>query len=488
MSAQIINHWATFQPSKPAVVHNGNPISYSSFARAIADARVQCAAEGLVAGATVAIIIRDLVDGWVAMLALQSLGMATVCIRSSELFDVLELGPVACIVTTDAELPRLHERQDLASGDPIIALCKPVYVATEVPLGEFSFAIPAAGGHILYTSGTTGTYKKLWFANALQAARNEKGKRLSNIHEATVYHAINFGLWTAVGHRLPLRVWEAGGTVVFDQRDNWFDYLLGSGVTHTILTPSMADELLAACNTLGDQTTERDFRLVVSSGFVSWGTAQKLLRYVSSNVINHYGSTETLHGGLFSKITCEDDLYWLEVSPETVVEIVDEQGDICDVGEVGEIRIALSELDCAEYMNNPEATAKVFKHGYFYPGDMAVRRADGRIRVVGRGADVLNLKGQKHAVAPIEQNIQDILQVSAACLFSGLNDAGQSEVVVAIEAQQWPESARLDALGEELSESFEQVRFAVVYPFPRTQTGTNKVNRAALRTLIFPEE
>ena len=42
---------------------------------------------------------------------------------------------------------------------------------------------------------------------------------------------------------------------------------------------------------------------------------------------------------------------------------------------------------------------------------MAVCRADGRIREVGRMADVLN-EGQKIADAPIEQKLQNVLAMS----------------------------------------------------------------------------
>ena len=71
------------------------------------------------------------------------------------------------------------------------------------------------------------------------------------------------------------------------------------------------------------------------------------------------------------------------------------------------------------------------------------------------------------------------------CLFSGINSEGEEEVVIAIESAQWPEQPRLNHLGNEFAQ-FDQVRFAIVYPFPRTLTGMSKIDRVALGKLVYP--
>jgi acyl-coenzyme A synthetase/AMP-(fatty) acid ligase len=184
-------------------------------------------------------------------------------------------------------------------------------------------------------------------------------------------------------------------------------------------------------------------------------------------------------------VTDLDDLHWLAPTEYHAVEIIDAVGNVCAVEQEGELRIRLTELDYSCYLDAQEASEKVFRDGHLYPGDMAVRRADGRIRILGRSADVVNFRGQKLAVAPMEDKIQTILSVNAVCLFSGINSSGEEEVVIAMETEQWPEKSELDHLGHEFAQ-FDQVRFAIVYPFPRTQTGTSKINRVALRKLVFP--
>ena len=58
------------------------------------------------------------------------------------------------------------------------------------------------------------------------------------------------------------------------------------------------------------------------------------------------------------------------------------------------------EIDCKCYLDDDEATGKMFRDGCFCPGDMAVRRADGRVRILGRTADVLNIRGRRSRWRP----------------------------------------------------------------------------------------
>lgn len=484
MSVNVIAHWASTHADKLALMHNGRPISYAVFYHALLNVRRTLAGIGLEQDSIVAVIIRDIYDAWLVVLALQSLGMRTVCLRSSELFDVLALDDIACLVTTDSEYAQQQMAADPAITCTVLALAGSDLAPTQTVADATVFEPPTTGGHILYTSGTTGVYKKLFFSAAELQAQNSHNNQYS---PQTCFHLSNYGLWTGAGYQLAPRVWQAGGQIIVDQRDNWATHFLTSGLTHAVLTPSMVQQLLADIAAHPHRLSPRNFEVSVTSGFINWAVAEKIMQQISPKLTNTYATTEINGAVLLSAVTKADDLYWLNVPDGRVIEIVNERGGLCPLGEEGQLRVLRNAMDCSAYFRNSEATEKVFADGYYYPGDMAVRRADGRIRVLGRSVDVINFKGQKHAVAPIEQNIQDILKVSTACLFSGLNDSGEYEVVIAIEAEQWPEPDRLNSLGEEFSEMFDQVRFAVVFPFPRTQSGTNKVNRIALRELLFPK-
>ena len=176
------------------------------------------------------------------------------------------------------------------------------------------------------------------------------------------------------------------------------------------------------------------FSLAVSGGFLPIDLAEQAIQKLTDKVTISYGSTEINTVPLSSRFITKDDLYWLVPTDEKSIQIVDENGRECPIGQEGELRIFLSDIDCHGYLDDEESSARIFRDGFFYPGDMAVRREDGRIRILGRTADVVVLKGEKLATAPIEQEIQRDLQVDEVCIFSGLSEQGHEELVVAIQS------------------------------------------------------
>jgi len=485
--AHIYRH-ACEQPSKTAVIYNGTAISYAAFANAIDRAMRSFQAEPAIPGTTVVVVIDNLLDCRVAVLALQSLGINTICVKSASILRELRLRDFACIVTTEVEMPDLQGAADPWPLTRVIAIGKPGYEGEELTQPNLLAQAGNIGGHILYTSGTTGNYKKIfWSGELLEQRLAERIKSSSMFSSEAICHFVNFGLWTAVGYRVPLAIWQAGGTVIVDQRSEWHRHFLEHPMTLAVLIPDMINQLLKSMDSQPPVSSAMDFVLMATGGFISRGLAEQIISRITVNLENSYGSTETNLQLLRSTVTQLDDLHWLTPTRKRLVEIVDAEGKPCPIDTEGQLRVRLSELDCSSYMDDPEASQKVFRDGYFYPGDMAVRRADGCIRILGRSADVVNFRGQKLAVAPIEHNIQNLLGVDAVCLFSGVSDAGEAEVVIAIESEEPPERSALMNLGHEFAQ-FDQVRFALLQRFPRTRTGTSKIDRNALRKLIFPDK
>ena len=485
MSFQTICAAAHEHPAKPAIVYNGTAISYAAFAHTIGATIRHLEIHEFAAGDTVVVVIHNLRDCWVVVLALQSLGLNTVCVSSVAVLETLRLTNISGIVTTEIEVPKHQLEPDTRTGNRVITIPNPGFGSDDllpVPAVRESAKI---GDHILYTSGTTGRYKKLLWAGDLQQRRDAERIASDDYNADTVYHCANLGLWTSAGYKIPQTLWQVGGCLILDQRPQWCEYFLQSAMTNAFLVPDLANQLLNTLDGKGLSSSPLDFCLTLAGGFISRKVAEQLINRVTTNLRILYGATEINVLVLEAKVTNLDDLHWLGCRDSRSVEIIDEAGSLCPVDVEGQLRVRLTELDCSSYLEDVEASEKVFKSGYFYPGDMAVRRADGRIRILGRSVDVVNFRGQKRAVAPIEHNIKDHLGVENVCLFSGINSEGEEEVVIAIESEQWPEKSLLNHLGHEFAQ-FDQVRFAIVYPFPRTQTGTSKVDRVALRKLIFP--
>ena len=176
------------------------------------------------------------------------------------------------------------------------------------------------------------------------------------------------------------------------------------------------------------------FTLAVAGGFLPIDLAEQAIEKLTNKVIVSYGSTETNIVPLSSRFKTKDDLHWLIPTNERSVQIVDENGMEYPIDQEGELRVLLSDIDCHHYLDDEETSANIFRDGFFYPGDMTVRRKDGRIHILGRAADVVILNSQKISVAPIEQAIQRYLGADEVCLFSGLSEQGHEAIIVAIQS------------------------------------------------------
>lgn len=79
---------------------------------------------------------------------------------------------------------------------------------------------------------------------------------------------------------------------------------------------------------------------------------------------------------------------------DSEVEIVSVQGHSCKAGEVGSVRVRNPYM-VPGYLNAPDATAKSFREGWFYPGDIATWGENGELMIIGREDDVINIGGYK---------------------------------------------------------------------------------------------
>lgn len=481
MVIDSIYRWAREAPARPALVWNGQAVSYARFARGIAAVRQAMGSHGLPAGSTAVVAIRSLLDGWTTVLALRSLGLRTVAFMNLDDAPALGLSRVSCVVTDPHKARESRFMAEHWPGARLIRVPATIYDA----LGDGPAPPPLpegtpVGDHVLYTSGTTGQYKLLLKDAAREDARAAQRAASYGMREGMPWFVGYLGLWTAVGYKMPLAVWHLGGHVVLDQREDWARAFLNRPCD-ALLIPEMVSALLRHAPA---HAAAGDWQLWVTAGFLPSAQAQEVRDRLTRRLGISYGSTELCAPLLQGWVQDVGQMHWLVPAADRELEIVDEQGQPCAEGVEGQLRVRLKDLDASGYVNDAEASRKVFRMGYFYPGDMAVRRGDGCIRVLGRSADVLNLQGRKVAVAPVEQAIQDWLGVSSVCLFSGIDAQGQDEVVVALEAAQEPSAEQMDALRRQLA-GFGCIRFVVRPAFPRTATGTSKVNRKSLRRALF---
>jgi len=116
---------------------------------------------------------------------------------------------------------------------------------------------------------------------------------------------------------------------------------------------------------------------------------------LTSNLLVVYASTEAGTIAEAHAVHLQDDdaaagwpLPWAEV------EVVDETGRALPPGELGQIRVRGEDVSDG-YLDDPQATARHFRDGWFYPGDLGRFAENGMLRVEGRVDEVMNFGGEK---------------------------------------------------------------------------------------------
>jgi acyl-CoA synthetase (AMP-forming)/AMP-acid ligase II len=96
--------------------------------------------------------------------------------------------------------------------------------------------------------------------------------------------------------------------------------------------------------------------------------------------------------------------------------VVDEQGAPRPPDEIGQVRIR-SGVMVNGYVGDPIATARHFRDGWFYPGDMGSFTRDGVLRYHGRKDDMMVLNGINIFPAEIERTLEEHPAVKHAAAF-----------------------------------------------------------------------
>ena len=435
----MIFDWAERTPGKTAVVHNGERWSYRAFAGRIAQAQAWFASRGYAGPGYAAIAVRNLLEFWVLSLALRSLGLSTTVVPSADAVRTLGLPNLRCVVTRPEEdWPALQGVcAELGLDLLSVSLDGEPAAGPGVPTRQH-----APGGHILYTSGTTGDYKKVLMTPAIDDVLLRRQVDIVGLDQNSMFATFHFPAWTSVGYRWGASPWIVGGATVLEQRGEPHRALLQAGLTHALLTPDMLATVLAAPE---DAYGRNDaIQLLVGGAPMTLAQAAQARSRITSRLYSWLASTEAA-GIALTALDTPDDHRWHRIAPGRVVEIVDDMDRPTPRGVVGRLR-AHSSGGITGYLCDDEATKTYFKDGYFYTGDLGLMRSDGRLALEGRVTHVLNINGQKFSPAPIEDDLCDKLGVSGVFLFSKQNDLGEEVIHVVLESPTAIDTARLTAV------------------------------------------
>ncbi|MEW6434710.1 MAG: AMP-binding protein [Myxococcota bacterium] len=454
-----------------------------ALARRCAGLRRALEARGVSPGQCVGVWTQPSMETLVALAACAASGFVTVPIDPK--LGPLELGHIARdaqpVMTLAADAAAVEGR---LAGVPVVALPLP----EAAPTGGFREGDDAPL-LILYTSGTTGLPK-----GAVLSARNAAfdvdglAKAWSWTRRDTVVHALP--LFHVHGLVLGLYGSLRNGAGL-----TWLPRFSPEAVTDALsargdgkilfAVPTMYHRLADAAETSPDLVRAlRAARLLISgSAALPLRDHQRIHQLTGRRVIERYGLTETLINTAV-RAGAEDEAGRVGPPVDGVeLRLVDDARqplDAFDDATIGEVAVRGPNVFLG-YLNRPEATAAVKDaDGWYYTGDLATRRADGSVRIVGRRAtDLIKCGGYKVGAGEVEAALLEHPLVAEAAVV-GRPDADLGEKIVAfvVTRGEVTSGTLIDFVAGQLSPHKRPREVHLVEALPRNAMG--KVQKAKL--------
>ncbi|PKQ14414.1 MAG: hypothetical protein CVT68_11995, partial [Actinobacteria bacterium HGW-Actinobacteria-8] len=337
---------------------------------------------------------------------------------------------------------------------------------------------PEAPWWYLHTSGTTGSPKYLALS---QRVALDRSRALStDFQGAGTRFAPIFPCSTRPFFVRAMAALINGATIV-DTIDPAF--MQAQGVNLVCGSPRQAEEWLA-----GRKLSPRLLLLQVSGARFSQEQAEALLGSFHK-VEDVYGSSETNKVFVNVKTLDEGILVTRPSAQDSVVEICKPDGGLCTRGEIGEVRIRNGYM-VPGYIDVPEATARAFRNGWFYPGDLAHWDNQGALHIVGRVDEVINLGGLKIDPLAVEHSLRVDGVRNAAC-FRDPHGAMRVLAFVEIEGHHDPEQVvrqAMDRCAATLGTVMTPALIYVVSRIPMTHDGVPMRHECELMAKDMPTE
>ena len=207
----------------------------------------------------------------------------------------------------------------------------------------------------------------------------------------------------------------------------------------------------------------------------------RIQAHLDARIYDAYGSTE-LGFVAISKII-NGIVEGLVISPEVKLEIVDSDNKVLPRGETGVVRYAKANMT-KRYINSEEATNESFQNNFFYPGDLGFLDALGRLHIIGRTNDVINLGGVKIRPEIVEEIALRVPGVTDAAAFSLIDNKGVTRLALAYVVESGFDFKNLEDDCTRELRAISVAKFVEVKSIPRNENG--KIPRTKLAELLFP--
>lgn len=510
---------AAWHPDKEAIVHGDQRLSYREVAERCTSFAVGLRDAGARRGERIGIYLDPSIDQVLSIFSICQAGAVyvpinTVLFPEQVAHIVRDCGMKALITTPDklqALLPALHEVPSLeffvvtgkANGETHAADAdtgKPVYRLEEMlcltpPAAWKDWGISKDLAAILYTSGSTGKPKGVMLSHAnIMAGSSIVSTYLEITERERILAVLPFSF--DAGMNQLMTAFQQAATIVlikFVFAKEIIKALLDERITALAGVPTVWSLLTNG----GLQKHEfPHLRYITNTGGAMPQPVLKILRQVlpTTKIYLMYGLTEAFR----STYLPPDELDSRPTSmgraiPDNEILVLNEHGQQCAPGEVGELVHRGSTVSMG-YWGNPEATARVLKPNPLLPselgdcervcysGDLVKMDEDGFLYYLGRRDTMIKSSGYRISPTEVEEVLFQTGKVRQAAVIGIPDDVlGQSikAFLVAKNGDPLDCDAILDFCSEKMPRHMVPKHVEVMAELPKTSSG--KVDYPALR-------
>ncbi|WP_428487985.1 class I adenylate-forming enzyme family protein [Rhodopila sp.] len=471
-TCRCLGRYARRRPAAIAVEHRGVRVTYQDLAAHVLAVMDDLTAAGVRRGQVLGVELGDRLLHLLILLAAEALGVPTLSLTLSELGPPAHLDRLCARIIVSHPLPASAADKRLAA--PLDWLTdvrdRPV---KEDRLDELDYSPePDAMVRLIKSSGTTGVPKVMGMIQRVQQGVIQKA--MLHAPDWVTSHPDYLCLYNfavRASHARALLTLQLGGTIHLTGADVMFDLIAAGVGNYAMFVAGDLERCMRAAPHGGP------FRLYldVIGAAVPPRLRQEARARLTEHMVVTYSSNEVNR----ISIVDADDVGTL--FPDVRVRIVDEHGKPMPMGQPGLIRVRTDTMTDG-YLDAPELTRSVFVNGWFHTSDVGFQPSKGKLVVLGRADDMLNIGGLKIAPGPIEQRLKAIDGIHDA-LVTSIDDHLETRVMlVAIETTADADRANLVRLVTPIIRAQVTYFQLVVLPaFPRTETG--KVRREAVKEL-----
>ncbi len=412
LAGHVVANTAVFG-EKPAFITDDGVVTYRDLGKLIRSGAAWLDKQGVKSGDVVGIGIAEPTAHIIASLSLGYLGITQIY-----------MSPYAKSAAEESIATRARMGLLLVQPD-----CKPT---TRFPTLEFTPSRSQASISPIYDdllndapeapyiinigSGTTGAPKFIAYDQKIAYERTINTRPFI-IETDIILSMVPLSFWS--GKQTVMAALLAGATMLFmspsSAIQNFVSVVRRFSVSYVKLTPFHAHQILDRLPAPAQLDSIRVFKM--SSTRVDESLRHNVARSLTQNIAVIYGSNEVGTISFASPPLALTHPHTVGRAPDHVtIEIVDEQDRPLPPNSPGLIRVKST---CAVdgYCDDPDATARAFRDGWFYPGDLGELTHDRLLIHHGRADDMMIYDGINIFPAEIERVLLDHAAVVEAAAF-----------------------------------------------------------------------